>query len=59
MAGATPNATRSQRESYSPPNLLVVWVIRAIRPSRLSRTAAIRIVTAAISYIPFMEAITE
>jgi hypothetical protein len=44
-----PKVTRSHRESYSPPNLLVVWVIRAILPSRLSRTTAIRSVMAAIS----------
>jgi hypothetical protein len=37
-AGASPNVTRSAKESYSMPNLDVVWVALAILPSRKSKT---------------------
>src|SRR5512147_84339 len=39
-AGATPNATRSERESSSIPKRVVVLVKRAIQPSRPSNTLA-------------------
>jgi len=57
--GASPNETRSARESYSTPNVLVVFVARAILPSRLSKTPAIRIDTAAGTNLPFIEAIRQ
>ncbi len=39
-AGATPNEMMSASESSSNPNALVVLVMRAIRPSSMSRTTA-------------------
>jgi hypothetical protein len=59
MDGATPKATKSDRESYSEPNLLVVFVILAILPSKPSKTKAIKMGAAAIQKSPFMDAITE
>ena len=56
VAGATPKATRSDRESYSIPKWLVVWVKRAIRPSRPSNIADIMIAIAAASYLPCIDA---
>ena len=55
--GATPKATRSDRESNSTPNWLVVLVKRAIFPSNQSNIAEIRIAMAAASYLPWMAAI--
>src|ERR1700690_3627043 len=40
-AGATPKATRSDKESSSTPNLVEVLVRRAIQPSRPSKIVAI------------------
>jgi len=54
--GATPNATRSDRESYSVPNWLVVLVKRAIFPSNPSNIREIRIAMAAASYLPWIAA---
>ena len=36
-AGATPNVTMSASESSCSPRLLVEWVIRAMRPSNMSK----------------------
>ena len=46
-AGATPKETRSARESYWTPNLLVAPDSFATFPSRASKTAASRMATAA------------
>src|ERR1700690_1871800 len=48
MLGATPNATRSESESSSMPNLVDVFVRRAIHPSRPSKILAITIAHAAV-----------
>ncbi len=53
-AGAAPNATMSERLSYSAPNSLCVWVRRATRPSRPSSTMATKIATAACSKRSFI-----
>src|SRR5271154_4884404 len=55
MAGATPKDTRSASESYCSPNSEVECVIRAMRPSRPSRTPAAMISAAASSKVPRME----
>jgi len=54
-----PNAIRSERESYSAPNLLVVFVTLAIFPSRPSSMQDIIMATAAFGKFPPMEAIIE
>lgn len=53
-AGATPNDTMSERESYSAPKALCVRVSRATRPSSPSRIMAMKMATAACSKRPVM-----
>ncbi len=52
--GATPKATRSERESSSMPNLVDVFVNLAIHPSRPSNIFAITIAHAALRKLPFI-----
>ena len=51
--GAIPNATMSDRLSYSAPNALSVPVTRAIRPSAQSNTIAAKIAIAPASNRPW------
>ena len=51
--GAIPNATMSDRLSYSAPNALSVPVMRAIRPSARSNTIATKIAIAPASNRPW------
>jgi hypothetical protein len=46
-ADTAPKVKRSARESYSRPNSLSVPVMRAIRPSKVSRMAAAKTAAAA------------
>ena len=57
--GAIPKATRSERESYSIPNSLLVFVSLATRPSRPSRTAEMSMAMAALSNLPSRQAMIE
>ena len=59
IAGATPNATTSDRLSYSTPNWLEVREARATRPSSPSQTNAITIITAPTSKCPLTDATIE
>ena len=59
IPGATPNETRSHNESYSTPNLLVVFVILATFPSAISKIFANNIATAAWKKFSFKVAIIE
>lgn len=56
-AGATPKATKSDKESYSEPNWLVDRVKRAILPSRVSKIQDTRIAMADASYLVCIAAI--
>jgi hypothetical protein len=53
-AGAAPNDTISDRLSYWAPNSLCVLVMRAIRPSRPSRTIAMKMAHAECSNFWFI-----
>jgi hypothetical protein len=55
MAGATPNDTTSASESNCRPKSLAVPVIRAMRPSSMSRTIAKPMKGAAVAYSPRIE----
>ena len=52
MAGATPNEMTSASESNSTPKALVEPVIRATRPSSMSRTMATPMNGAAVANSP-------
>jgi hypothetical protein len=58
-AGAAPNDTMSDSESICSPNALCVFVMRATRPSRLSRIIAANTPSAARSKRAFMAITTE
>jgi hypothetical protein len=54
-----PNDMTSAKESYCIPKALVVLVIRAILPSRISNIMANTIAQAAIKYLSLRAAIKE